>query len=212
MEKIAIYGAGGFGKDVLFLLETINKVDPKFDFVGFFDDEVDKDTIVCEYPVLGNTKELNQYTEPLQIIFAINEMGKVQKLVSSISNPNITFPNIAHPNSYVDFSTLALGMGNVFNINVIVSKDVQIGSFNSFNTRVALGHNVIVGDFNHFSPNAQISGGVEIGSNNTFGLNSSIIQNKKVGNNNKVGACSLIIRNVTDDNSVFGIPAIISKF
>lgn len=38
MKKIAIYGAGGFGREVAFLIDDINKVNPQYEFIGYFDD------------------------------------------------------------------------------------------------------------------------------------------------------------------------------
>ena len=41
MRDIAIYGAGGFGREVLAMLEDINAKDHGFNFIGFFDDGKD---------------------------------------------------------------------------------------------------------------------------------------------------------------------------
>lgn len=209
MEKIAIYGAGGFGKDIAFLLELSSK---QYELIGFFDDTVEKGSKIVGYEVLGGKEVLNAIPEQLAVVFAINNGAVIKSIHEEITNKNVSFPNIFHPRCVIDHKTLNIGIGNVFNIDVIISKDATIGNFNGFNNRATIGHDVMIGDFNHFSPNVQISGGVKIGNHNTFGLNSSIIQYKKVGNLNKIGASSLIIRNVSDENSVFGIPATINKF
>ena len=38
MKNIAIYGAGGFGREVACLLNIINEKEPTWNLVGFFDD------------------------------------------------------------------------------------------------------------------------------------------------------------------------------
>ena len=38
MRDIAIYGAGGFGKEVACLLNRINEVNHQWNLIGFFDD------------------------------------------------------------------------------------------------------------------------------------------------------------------------------
>ena len=38
MKDIAIYGAGGFGKEVACLIKRINEQEPTWKLVGFFDD------------------------------------------------------------------------------------------------------------------------------------------------------------------------------
>ena len=38
MKDIAIFGVGGFGREVLTLIQDINKVEPTWNVIGFFDD------------------------------------------------------------------------------------------------------------------------------------------------------------------------------
>ena len=38
MEKIAIIGAGGFGREVKTLIDSINQSEKRYDLIGFFDD------------------------------------------------------------------------------------------------------------------------------------------------------------------------------
>ena len=42
MRNIAIYGAGGFGREVRMLIKQINKSNLEFDFIGYFDDNNEK--------------------------------------------------------------------------------------------------------------------------------------------------------------------------
>ena len=44
MKKIAICGAGGFGKEVACILNLINEKQPTWELVGFFDDGKEKGT------------------------------------------------------------------------------------------------------------------------------------------------------------------------
>ena len=63
MKQIAIYGAGGFGREVACLLNKINEVEPTWELVGFFDDGIEKGTQVSHFgKVLGGIDELNAWT------------------------------------------------------------------------------------------------------------------------------------------------------
>jgi sugar O-acyltransferase (sialic acid O-acetyltransferase NeuD family) len=212
MEKIIIYGAGGFGKDIHFMLDTINQLKPTYDIVGFIDDNESKGSIINDKPVLGGLSAIDSFKEKINIVFSMSNTVIVKKLYESIRNPNVKYPNIIHPSANVDEKYTKMGIGNVFNIGCVVSRNAEMGNFNSFNNGAAIGHDVSLGSFNHFGPNVQISGGVKIGDHNSWGLNSAIIQYKNVGSGNTIGAYSLLIKNLSDDNSVFGIPATISKF
>jgi hypothetical protein len=44
MENIVVVGAGGFGREVKMLIDQINEESPKFNFIGFYDDSVQKGT------------------------------------------------------------------------------------------------------------------------------------------------------------------------
>ena len=55
MKDIAIYGAGGFGKEVACLINRINEKDPSWNLIGFFDDNpAKKGQMVSHFaPCLG---------------------------------------------------------------------------------------------------------------------------------------------------------------
>ena len=38
MKKIVIVGAGGFGREVEWLIKSINQVNPTYEMIGFVDD------------------------------------------------------------------------------------------------------------------------------------------------------------------------------
>ena len=69
MKKIAIYGAGGFGREVYCLIQKINAVSPQWDVIGFFDDGKPKGDPVGHYgSILGAIADVNAWREPLEIV------------------------------------------------------------------------------------------------------------------------------------------------
>jgi hypothetical protein len=63
MEKIAIFGAGGFGREIACLINTINKESKQWDFIGFFDDGLEIGFKNKYGEVLGGLNDLNSYPE-----------------------------------------------------------------------------------------------------------------------------------------------------
>ena len=64
MKDIAIYGAGGFGREVACLIRIINESldEPRWKVIGFFDDNPDLKGTKNEYgTVLGGRDELNKW-------------------------------------------------------------------------------------------------------------------------------------------------------
>ena len=44
MKDLAIYGAGGFGREIFCYLRKMKQHEPSWNFVGFFDDGKEKGT------------------------------------------------------------------------------------------------------------------------------------------------------------------------
>lgn len=210
MKDIAIYGAGGFGKEVAsMILNKINAIEPIWNIVGFFDDGVEAGTEISHFgKCLGGLDVVNRWEKPLSIAFAIGNAAILKKLVSSIDNPNIDYPNLIHPScDFADLESLKMGRGNVIMKNVTFSCDVTIGDFNQFNSLSALAHDVKVGSFNIFMPLTRVSGETVIGDSNFFGINSIILQQIKIGNETRIGANSVLMTKTKDGSLYMGNPA-----
>lgn len=214
MKKIAIYGAGGFGKEVACILNLINSKAPKWELIGFFDDGKEKGQQVSHFgKVLGNMHHLNQWPEALSIAFAVGSPQILQKLVSEISNPLVDYPNIIHPEVFfADRQNFSIGKGNVVVRGCSFSCDVTVGDFNLFNSLSALAHDVRVGSFNVFMPLARISGEVAIGDANFFGIGSVVLQCLHIGHNTRIGAGSYVMRHTKDGQMYFGNPAKVMNY
>ncbi len=211
MKEIAIYGAGGFGREIVCLINRINESlsDPRWKIIGFFDDNPALKGTRNEYgEVLGDSNTLNNWSKPLSVVLAIGNPSILELLASKIKNNNIDFPNLIDPNvEFMDESHVMMGKGNVICMRCTISTNVRFGDFNLLNVAVGVGHDASFGSFNVLMPNVNISGGVTIGNTNLFGVKSTVLQYLKIGDKVKIGACSLLMRNAKTDNLYFGIPA-----
>lgn len=209
MKEIAIYGAGGFGREVACLLNKINEVKPTWELVGFFDDGIEKGKKVSHFgETLGGINDLNAWPSELSIAFTIGDPKIVEELVSKVTNPNIQFPNIIAPTVYfADPETFKIGKGNIIQKHCSFSCDVTIGDFNVMDGADVFGHDDVVGSFNTFMPAMRISGEVTIGNCNFFGVGSIILQQVKIGNNIRLGAGSVLMRKPKDGCLYMGNPA-----
>jgi len=215
MKDIAIYGAGGFGKEIACMINNkINQFEPTWNIVGFFDDGIKKGTQISHLGVvLGNINDLNSWGKELSIAFAIGNPKIIQLLVGKIDNPLIDFPNIIHPSfELADPSTVIMGKGNVIARGVTFSCNVTIGDFNQFNSISALAHDVRVGSFNVLMPLVRVSGESTIGDFNFFGIGAIILQQLKIGNETRIGANSVVMTKTKDGNLYIGNPAVRMKF
>lgn len=210
MKDIAIYGAGGFGREVACLINRINEVEPTWNLVGFFDDNPSlKGTRISHFgPHLGGKEELNNWVNSLAVVVAVGSPKTVKCIVERIENRNIEFPNIISPDFKIaDIETFKIGKGNIIQGGCSVTCDVSFGDFNVLNGSVVFGHDGRVGNFNSFMPDIRVSGEVTIGDCNFFGVGSIILQQIKIGNNIRLGAGSVLMTKPKDGNLYMGVPA-----
>lgn len=210
LSKIAIYGAGGLGREVAGGIQRINQAGKgHWQIVGYYDDNKPIGTQVSHFgKVLGGMAELNAVKEPLALAIAVGTPETRKRIFESITNPNITFPNLIAPSFRVlDEKTFKMGVGNIIQDNCSVTCDVEIGSHNVFNGSNVLGHDVVVGDFNVLMPGVRISGMVSVGGCNLFGVDSVVLQKVRVGNNVTLGAGSVLMTKPKDGATYIGVPA-----
>ncbi|MBQ9555331.1 MAG: acetyltransferase [Muribaculaceae bacterium] len=207
--NIAIYGAGGFGKEVACLINRINRNGGDWQLIGFFDDTKPVGSAVSRYgKVLGGMDTLMKVDEPLAIAIAINDNKVVRRIRESITNVNISFPNLIDPSLFmVDDQTFTIGEGNIIQNDCMISCDVEMGNFNLINDHVVVGHDNKIGDFNGLMPAAHLSGGITIGDNNLLGVASVVLQGMTIGNGVTLGANSVLMTQPRDNSTYLGVPA-----
>lgn len=210
MERdIAIYGAGGFGKEVACLINAINSKKKQWKIIGFFDDVINFGTKISHFgKVLGGIDAVNSWNHELALVLSIGNVTVLKLLNEKITNPNIIFPNLIHPTvDVLDWDTFNIGKGNIIQRNSTGSCNVTLGNFNILNSSVQIGHDVTIGSYNVFMPTVRISGTVSMGNQNFFGVGSIVLQQLKIGNNVKLGAGSVMITKPKDGNLYIGNPA-----
>lgn len=209
MKNIAIFGAGGFGREIACLIKQINKVQPTWNLIGFFDDNPALLGTKNEYgKVLGSIDVLNQYDKKLAVAIAVGSPSVVKKIVGNIKNENVWYPNLVAPEVMImDEENFSMGKGNIICSKCWISCNVSFGNFNILNVGITVGHDAQLGNYNILMPAVNISGEVTIGEENLFGVASVVLQQKKIGNNTVIGGNSLIIKNTKDGRTYMGNPA-----
>lgn len=202
MKDIAIIGAGGFAREVHFLIKEINKASKEWNFLGY----VSPEPVQEHY--FGNDEFLQAYKKPLHLVIGIGNPTLIQKISATYQSfEQFEFPNLIHPTTICDWESASFGKGNIVCANNIFTVNQQIGDFNIFNLAGTYGHEVIVGDGNIFNPGVNCSGDVHLGNYNLVGTNAAILQQIQIGNNNKIGAGAVVTKSFGDDLTLVGIPA-----
>ncbi|OJG51616.1 acetyltransferase [Enterococcus hirae] len=198
-----IVGAGGFGKEIAFLLQQQNE----YQWVGFVDDRKSEQSDVLGKPVIGKIADLLQVKTPMAVFLGIAAPTVKENIYEQLrQNPHLLFPNLFAPSALIGLN-VQLGIGNILMPYTTYTADISIGDFNMINIGSTIGHDSIIGSYNAIFPNVNISGAVTLGDKNELGVGTKIIQERSIGDGNIIGAGSVVIRDIPHHSKWVGVPA-----
>lgn len=213
MKNIAIFGVGGFGREVLALIKNINEVKPEWNFIGFFDDGYKKDKVFNGYPVLGGINDLNNFDSELAVAVSIGNPSIKKKILDKINNPKVYFPTLVHPSVWVgDPDFVKIGKGCILCAGVMITTNVDIKNYVILNLQCTVGHDTVINDYAAFMPSVNISGEVNIGEGVYVGTGAKIINQLKIGEYAIVGAGGVVTKSLPAHCTAVGVPAKPIKF
>jgi len=212
LKEIAVFGAGGFGLEVVMLIDQMNEVSHEWRVIGFFDDGEPEGKIINGYPVLGGVESLNQWNSSLYLALALGIPKTKKHVLGKIHNKKISYPLLIHPSVIMgNKKYLTIGEGSIICAGTIITTNIFIGRHVILNLACTVGHETEIGDFSSFMPTCNISGEVKIGKKNLWGTGAKVINKKVIGDNVIVGAGSVVIEDIPDDVTVAGVPAKVIK-
>ena len=207
-KKLVIIGAGGLGREVLFLLSDINNKFICYDILGFIDNAPElQNKIINGFPLLGNNSWLLNYEDDINVIIAVAASQARKKIYEIFSQKqNISFPNIiSNDAKYSD--TVTIGKGCIIGFYSLLPVNISIGDFVLLNNYCQVGHDACIGNFVTMYGNANVSANVSIGECVEIGVGTRILPKISIGENSKIGIGSVVVSNVPANCTVFGVPA-----
>jgi sugar O-acyltransferase (sialic acid O-acetyltransferase NeuD family) len=205
-RPLAIYGAGGLGREIAVMVEQINRAEETWVVTGFYDDGLTAGHEVDGLPVLGGMKEANAVTEYTSLVVAIAHPHTRKNVVERITNDRIHFPIIVHPQAICGGETNYFGKGTIITAGCILTTGIVLGEFTIINLASTLGHDVKLGSFSIVMPGSNISGNVQVGECTMIGTGARILQNITLGKNCQVGAGCVVTKSFGDGVTVVGVP------
>lgn len=189
MRNIAIYGAGGFGREVRGMLE----VDSRYSFAGFFDD----------YLKLDEAVKAQSYDD---VLFAVADPNIRMKLVQKWSGKLVPFKSLVSSDVQLHPS-VAIGKGSIICPGVKATVHITIGDFVIINLNATIGHDAVIGNYCSLMPSVNISGSVTLGERVFVGTGATILQGITIGDDAVIGAGAVVTHDVAPGKTVMGIPA-----
>ena len=213
--KLFIYGAGGFGREIAWLVAELNRQNPTggddaIDLLGFIDDHP------AGLPVDGlRVFDLSSAAEqfPAASVFvAVGSSSLREELVGRSTEAGLTFaPPLVAPSVRMS-PTSRIGTGSCLCEGSIVTVDVTIGAHVQVNLDCTLGHDAILDDYVTLAPGVHVSGWVHVRRGAYIGTGANIINGTAeeplvIGEGAVVGAGACVIADVVPRSTVVGVPA-----
>jgi sugar O-acyltransferase (sialic acid O-acetyltransferase NeuD family) len=210
----AIYGGGGYAREVMPLLReyvNVKSKDKNNEFI-FIDDFVENEEMLNGILVL-NFEMLIQKFSGLNIkcCIAIADKTVRERLTQKCIQSGISMMTVKSMNSLV-LDGVTIGEGSVLSPFVTITSNVCIGKSFQANIYSYVAHDCVIGDFVTFAPAVKCNGNVHIQNGVYVGTGAIIYPGTKdnpiiIGKNSKVGAGAVVTKSVSDNVTVIGSPA-----
>lgn len=212
MEKIAIIGASGFGREVKVLIDQINLVKPTYTIIGFYDDDRALPEYINGVPLLGTIDDLISRKDKISVTFGIGIPELKYKIMHRLDGCSFNYPVLKHPNVQIGNDKVTIGEGSVICAGGVITCNVAIGRFVTLNLCCTVGHDTKIKDYSSFMPSVNISGEVIINERVYVGTGAKIINQLEIGANTIIGAGAVVAKSLPNDCTAVGIPAKPIKF
>lgn len=181
MKNLVIFGAGELGKEVVWLVEDINRAVPTWLILGFLDDTKEKGEICHGYPVLGTMRDLESLNKKSLIHSVIAlQKGEDRKRISAMYPGYSNWVSIIHPTAVVAPDT-CIGEGSIIFPQVIVSVGSRLGDHNLLYMHATIANDCFFDDFVSVMTGVTVSEHVTIGQESYIAAGSNIYPHINIG-------------------------------
>lgn len=203
---LAIYGAGGLGREVYELACSINRSKVRWEKIFFIDDS-DQVEDLRDVPILKFEAFQKKNTkEDIEVCIAIGEPAIREKVFTKLVLNNIKLATLIHPAVFIPSST-KIGLGTIICNYVSITCDIDISENVYIHPMACIGHDALIGKSSIISSFVDIAGNCKIGCKAFLGINVILKQGISIGDNTIVGMGSVVHRDLPSSVIALGNPA-----
>ncbi|HSK96940.1 MAG TPA: NeuD/PglB/VioB family sugar acetyltransferase [Euzebyales bacterium] len=206
-EPVVILGAGGFGRNILDVIDALNRQRPRYHVVGFLDPD-EHALPVTTRPggaVIGTDDDLAKLDARFVISVASTTLRRELDRAVVRAGKQVV-DALVHPTCSIG-ADVDLGAGAVLTPGVRVASNVTVGRHTHVNFNSSVGHDAVLEDFVTVFPQVAISGYATLEQGVTMGTGSVVIPGVRIGAGATVGAGAVVVRDVPPHVTVVGVPA-----
>ena len=206
-EPLVIVGVGGHGREMLGLVEAINAERPRYEILGFLDDDPARHGhVVHDHPVLGGRDWLRGTRAPPLVVLGIGVSSARARATARYDALGARYPTLVHPSASIG-RRVSLAPGVIVTAGCIVTTDVIVGAHTHLNLGASVSHDCVLGRWVTLAPGVRLAGNVTLGDGCDVGVAAAAIPGVEVGAWSIVGAGAVITRSLPPDVTAVGVPA-----
>lgn len=211
MKRVAIIGAGGFAREVLWLIRESAKHGEEIEPWGFIDDNPDMHgKELCDLQVKGGLETLKKHKDKVYAVCAIGNPVTKKKVVERALEAGVRFTSVMAPNVCIS-DYCEIGEGSIICAGNIVTTQIIIGKHVILNIDCTIGHDVTIEDYATLAPGVHVSGNCVIKQGADIGTGTNLIQAVTIGEWSIVGAGAAVAKDIPPDVTAVGVPAKVIK-
>ncbi|MEK3697501.1 acetyltransferase [Paenibacillus sp. FSL R7-0312] len=213
MQDLVLIGAGGFGREVAWLVSNINRVKETWNLIGFIDNNSAlKGETINGIPVLGGVEWFGTREANISVVSTIGNAKTRRKSISELSRfSNINYVTLIDP-SVVMSEWVEIGEGSIICAGSILTVNITLGTHVIVNLDCTIGHDAVIGDYSTLYPSVNLSGNTLVNNNVELGTGSQVIQGITIEEGTIVGAGAVVVRDLPANCTAVGSPAKPIKF
>ena len=206
----AVYGASGFGREVMPLVRERFQNDSMAKFI-FIDDDMTEE-VVNNYMVCSFNDFLKIEANEKFVTLAIANSKTREILFNKLENNGIKHLSIVSKNALI-LDSVDTAENLILTPFTTLTSNIQIGKAFHANIYSYVAHDCVIGDFVTFAPGVKCNGNVHIQNHVYIGTGAIIKQGKPqkplvIGEGAVIAAGAVVNKSVPAGNTVFGNPAV----
>ena len=208
-EDLILIGAGGSAGDIVWMVEELNRISPRWRLRGFLDDDPAKQgTSVCGLPVLGPIAAAVDHDGARFVVGIAHYRRPLVRaaIAERLNLPRERFATLVHPSASVS-PHASVGVGCLVFQNVLICHAASVGDHAFLSPYSIVSHDAVVEDGSTMAPGALLCGGVRLGAGAYAGAQCVIKDGITIGPGAVAGIGSVVIRDVEAHGIVVGNPA-----